>query len=249
MEVFQAVIPPIIFISTFTRSTVGFGDAMIAMPLLAMTVGINVATPLVGLIAVTISITILIKQWRNVHFKSLSMLIVSTLLGIPVGILLFKGVYEDVMKLILAIVIITFSLYKIFKPKLFMLANDNFACVFGFLAGILGGAYNTNGPPVVIYGSLRKWDPEKFRATLQGYFLPTGAMIALGHGIGGLWTPRVFANYLVCLPVVLIAIILGGMVNAKIPKGKFDNVVHVCLIVLGITLLINTSMSLWRDMR
>jgi len=250
MEVFQAVIPPIIFVSTFTRSTVGFGDAMIAMPLLAMTVGINVATPLVGLIAVTISITILIKQWRNVHFKSVSMLVISTLLGILIGIMFVKGgAYDSTMKLILAIVIIVFSLYKLLKPKLFALENDRFACIFGLLAGFLGGAYNTNGPPVVIYGSLRRWSPARFRATLQGYFLPTGAMIALGHGIGGLWTKRVFANYLVCLPVVLIAIILGDRVNAKIQKGKFDNVVHVCLIALGITLLINTSMSLWRDMR
>jgi uncharacterized membrane protein YfcA len=241
MEMFQAIVLPIIFISTVTRSTVGFGDAMIAMPLLAMAVGINVATPLVGLIAVTISITILIKQWRNVHFKSVSMLIISTLLGIPVGILLLKGVYDDVMKLILAIVIIAFSLYKIFKPKLFTLRSDKFAYVFGLLAGVLGGAYNTNGPPVVIYGSLRQWDPVKFRATLQGYFLPTGAMIALGHGIGGLWTQQVLANYLTCMPVVYIAILLGARLNSKIPKGKFDNCVYACLIVIGIILLINTS--------
>ncbi|MHC4640714.1 MAG: sulfite exporter TauE/SafE family protein [Planctomycetota bacterium] len=243
MEMFQAIILPIIFVSTLTRSTVGFGDAMIAMPLLAMAVGINVATPLVGLIAVTISITILIKQWRNVHFKSVSILIVSTLLGIPVGILLLKGVYDDAMKLILAIVIITFSLYKIFKPKLFTLANDKFAPVFGFLSGILGGAYNTNGPPVVIFGSLRQWDPAKFRATLQGYFLPTGAMIALGHGVGGLWTQQVLVNYLTSLPVVLVAILLGGWLNAKIPKGKFDNCVYACLITIGIILLINTGVG------
>jgi uncharacterized membrane protein YfcA len=249
MDMFQAVILPIIFISTFARSTVGFGDAMIAMPLLAMAVGRNVATPLVGLIAITISITILIKQWRNVHFKSVSMLIVSTFLGIPVGILLLKGVYDDVMKLILAIVIIIFSLYKIFKPKLFTLANDKFACVFGFLAGILGGAYNTNGPPVVIYGSLRQWDPAKFRVTLQGYFFPTGAMIALGHGIGGLWTKQVLVNFFVSLPVVFVAILLGGRLNSKIPKGKFDNCVYACLITIGIILLINTGMSFGMDMR
>jgi uncharacterized membrane protein YfcA len=241
MEMFQAVILPIIFISTSIRSTFGFGDALIAMPLLAMAVGINVATPLVGLIAVTISITILIRQWRNVHFKTVSMLIVPTLIGIPVGILLLKGMYDDLMKLILAIVIIIFSLYKIFKPKLFTLANDKFAYVFGFLAGILGGAYNTNGPPVVIYGSLRQWDPAKFRATLQGYFLPTGAMIALGHGIGGLWTQQVLVNYLISLPVVFVAILFGGRLNSRIPKGKFDNCVYACLIVIGIVLLIDTG--------
>lgn len=239
METFQIIILPIIFISTFTRSTVGFGDALIAMPLLAMAVGINVATPLVGLIAVTISITILIKQWRNVHFKSVSMLIISTLLGIPVGILLLKGVYDDVMKLILSFVIIIFSLYKICNPKLFTLANDKLACIFGLLAGILGGAYNTNGPPVVVYGNLRRWDPAKFRATLQGYFLPTGAMIALGHGIGGLWTQQVLVNYLISLPIVFVAILLGGRLNSKIPKGKFDKYVYMLLIVLGAVLLVN----------
>ena len=37
-----------------------------------------------------------------------------------------------------------------------------------------------NGPPLVIYGALRRWSPQHFRATLQGYFLP--ASLA---GLGG----------------------------------------------------------------
>lgn len=247
---FQVVMLVIIFVSTFTRSTVGFGDAMIAMPLLSMTVGIDIATPLVGLIAVTISIMILIKQWQKVHLKSVSMLVISTLLGIPIGIVFLKErAYDDMMKLILAIVIIVFSLYKLLKPKLFVLENDRFACIFGLFAGILGGAYNTNGPPIVVYGSLRRWNSTRFRATLQGYFLPTGAMIALGHGAGGLWTQHVLASYLACLPVVFVAIVLGGRINVKIPDGRFDNCVHVCLIIIGIILLINTGMSLRLDMQ
>ncbi|MCP4260114.1 MAG: sulfite exporter TauE/SafE family protein, partial [Planctomycetes bacterium] len=230
MEAFQTVILPIIFISTLTRSTFGFGDAVVAMPLLSMAIGLNVATPLVGLMGITASITILIKHWRDVHFKSVWSLIISTLIGIPIGILLLKGVYEDVMKLILAGVIIIFSLYNIFKPKLFTLANDKYVFIFGLFAGILGGAYNTNGPPIVIYGTLRRWKPENFRATLQGYFLPTGSMIALGHCLGGLWTKTVLLNYFISLPIILIAIFAGGRLNCKIPKGKFDNYIYICLV-------------------
>lgn len=42
-----------------------------------------------------------------------------------------------------------------------------------------------NGPPLAVYGSLRRWSPQRFRATLQGYFLPAslvglGGYIALG---------------------------------------------------------------------
>ena len=29
-----------------------------------------------------------------------------------------------------------------------------------------------NGPPLAIYGSMRRWSAQHFRATLQGYFLP-----------------------------------------------------------------------------
>jgi uncharacterized membrane protein YfcA len=240
MEAFQTIILPIIFISTLTRSTFGFGDAVVAMPLLSMAVGLNVASPLVGLMGITSSATILIRHWRHVHFKSIWLLIAPTLIGIPIGVLLLKGVYENIMKLILAGVIIIFSLYKIFKPKLFLLTNDKYAYIFGLFAGILGGAYNTNGPPIVIYGTLRRWEPENFRATLQGYFLPTGSMIALGHCLGGLWTKTVLLNYFISLPIILIAIFAGGKLNCKIPKGKFDNYVYTCLVVLGVVLIIDT---------
>jgi uncharacterized membrane protein YfcA len=239
MESLQIVLP-IIFIATLTRSTFGFGDAVVAMPLLSMAVGLNVATPLVGIMGITTSVTILIRHWRHVHFKSLLSLIVPTLIGIPIGVLLLKGVYESVMKFILAGVIISFSLYKIFKPRLVTLTNDKYACLFGLLAGILGGAYNTNGPPIVIYGTLRRWQPENFRATLQGYFLPTGSMIAIGHCLGGFWTKAVLVNYLISLPIILIAIFAGGRLNSKIPKGKFDNYVYICLVILGTVLLIDT---------
>ncbi len=217
---------------------------MVGMPLLTMAIGLNAATPLVGLMGITASATILVKHWRDVHFKSVWPLIVSTLIGIPIGILLLKGVYEDVMKSVLALVIIVFSLYRIFTPRLFTLANDKLACIFGLLSGILGGAYNTNGPPVVIYGTLRQWNPEKFRATLQGYFFPTGSMIAVGHCIGGFWTKTVLASYLLSLPVILAAIFLGGRLNRRIPRAKFDNYVYMFLVVLGVCLLIDTVRSI-----
>ena len=231
----------IIFVAVLVRSTFGFGDALVAMPLLAMLIGIRTGTPLVALISITVSGTILLREWRSVHLRSAWLLIVSTLVGIPIGLYLLRGIGENIMKLILSLVLITFSVYRIFKPRLFALTDDKFAYVFGFLGGILGGAYNTNGPPVVIYGTLRKWDPEKFRATLQAYFFPTGVLIALGHGFAGLWTRQVWGGYLISLPIVCVGILLGGILNRKIPKGRFNNCVYIFLVVVGIVLLIDTT--------
>jgi uncharacterized membrane protein YfcA len=181
--------------------------------------------------------TILLCNWRSVRLASAWRLVLASLLGIPIGLLFLKGAYEGLVRTVLAFVIISFSLYSLIKPRLFTLTSEKSAFFFGFVAGILGGAYNTNGPPIVVYGTLRKWPAESFRATLQGYFFPTGLFILLGHGLGGLWTPRVLRFYLISLPVIFLAFIFGSKLNQSIPPGKFDRVVHVFLIAIGVMLL------------
>jgi hypothetical protein len=60
-----------------------------------------------------------------------------------------------------------------------------------------------NGPPLVIYGTLRQWSPEQFRATRQGYFLPAGLLGVGGFWLAGLWTPAVTRDYLWSLPLAV----------------------------------------------
>ena len=230
----------IVSFATLLRSTFGFADAMFAMPLLAVIIGLKTATPLMAIVAMTISTTILIKNWRDVKIKSAWRLFISSLAGIPLGLWFLKGTHDTLMKLFLAVIIICFSTYSLIKPRLTAIKSENPAYVFGFLAGVFGGAYNTNGPPVVIYGSLRKWAPASFRATLQGYFFMAGIFICLGHGFTGLWTHTVLSFYLCSLPLVLVFIYIGGRLNRSIPQGKFDRIIHSLLIVIGVFLLIQT---------
>ncbi len=227
----------ILFLSTFTRSALGFGDALVAMPLLTLVIGMRQATPLVALGASTIAVTILLGAWRKVDVQAAWRLILSTLLGIPVGLVLLKAAPEGVMKAILGFLLIGFSLYNLVTFQLPRLKSERFSYLFGFVAGILGGAYNTNGPPVVIYGMMREWPPERFRATLQGYFLFTGGTILISHGLAGLWTPRVLRLYAYALPVIIAAVLLGGWVNKRIAGERFKQVVYVFLIIVGLLLL------------
>jgi len=232
---FTSILPvlAIIFLATFTRAALGFGDALIAMPLLALVLDMQTATPLVAFDASTIAITILSKQWRSVDIKAAWRLILSSLLGIPFGLFFLKNAPESTVKAILGVVLIGFGLYNLVKPNLPPLRNEKLAYLFGWVAGVLGGAYNANGPPVVIYGTLQKWDPENFRATLQCYFLPTGLIILLGHGVAGLWTPTVLRLYAYALPVIMLAILLGGKLNKVMSSGQFNRIIYAILIVMG----------------
>jgi uncharacterized membrane protein YfcA len=209
------------------------------MPLLTIVVGIQTATPVIQMFGTTIAIWILVRQWRHADFRSAWKLILSALIGIPIGLFYLKEVNETIVKLILALVIILFALFQIIQPKRITLKNDRLAYFFGLLGGILGGAYNTNGPPVIFYGTLRKWDPSRFRATMQGYFLPTGCAIMIGHLLAGLWTKTVIKYYLLGLPVIIIAIILGNMLNRKFHRDVFIRYVYIIMMGLGIFLLVD----------
>jgi uncharacterized membrane protein YfcA len=228
----------ILFISTLTRSTLGFGDALLAMPLLSLFIDVKIATPLVQLIASVIALVIVSQNWRSVDLTVTWRLIVSSVAGIPAGLLILRFAPEGLIVGLLAALLISYGLFNLTRPQLPQLANRNWAYGFGFIAGLLGGAYNTNGPPVIIYGTLRQWSPERFRATLQGYFLPTGMFILLGHALAGLWTRQVWQLFGLSLPLVLVAIYGGGRLNRRIPPHRFDRLIYAILVGLGITLLI-----------
>ena len=99
MDITTIAVLSILFVSTLVRAVFGFGNALIAMPLLAMTsIGMKTATPLVALIAAILSLVILVKDWRIIDFKSTWRLLVGTLPGIPLGLLLLKGPYENTGK-------------------------------------------------------------------------------------------------------------------------------------------------------
>lgn len=207
------------------------------MPLLVMIVGTKMATPIVAFMGFTIAITILSGNWRDVDIKAAWRLILSSLVGIPVGILLLTNAPEQLVKGILGALLILFGLYNLVSPRLPTLRWQGFAYVFGFVAGILGGAYNTNGPVIVTYSALRRWPPGRFRATLQGYFFSSGVLVLTSHALAGLWTQDVLRSYGYSLPFILLAVLLGGKLNKRIPRGRFERIVYVFLVLIGILLV------------
>ena len=227
----------ILFLGTLVRSSLGFGEALIAVPLLALLMPVDQAAPLAVLVSISIAFLILLQDWRHVHFKSASRLIVSTFFGLPVGLLLLKLAPEALVKATLGGIIFAFSAFMLLNRRAQKLEDDRLTWLFGFLAGILGGAYGMNGPPLAIYGALRRWRPEHFRATLQAYFLPASIAGMAGYWFAGLWTPTVNRLYLESLPAVVVATVAGRAVSRYIPADRFTVFVHIGLIGTGVILL------------
>jgi len=226
--------------ATLIRSVFGFGEALVAVPLLALIMPIETAAPLATLVSITVAALVLVQDWSEVHVRSAGWLVLSTLLGIPLGLLLLTKVAEPIVKAVLGSIIVAFSLYSLLSRRSHVLADDRLAWFFGFSAGVLGGAYSMNGPPLAIYGSLRAWTPQQFRATLQGYFLPASMLVMGGYWLAGLWTATVTRYYLLSLPAVVIAVIAGSVVNRRVHPQRFQFLIYAVLAVVGMVLLVQS---------
>lgn len=235
-----ALVLLILFFATLVRSAFGFGEALVAVPLLALIMPVEVAAPVAVLVSITVAGIVLLQDWRHVHVRSAGWLVASTLVGTPLGLYLLTAVSGRIVKSLLGGVIVAFSLYSLLGRKQAALADDRMAWGFGFGAGVLGGAYGMNGPPLVMYGALRGWSPQHFRATLQGYFLPASLMSMAGYWFAGLWNPAVTHYYLIALPAVIAAIFLGRAANGRMDARTFLRYIHLGLIGVGSLLLIQS---------
>jgi uncharacterized membrane protein YfcA len=226
--------------ATLIRSVFGFGEALVAVPLLALIMPIETAAPLATLVSITVAAIVLLQDWSEVHVRSAGWLVLSTLLGIPLGLLLLTKVAEPIVKAVLGSIIVAFSLYSLLSRRSHTLANDRLAWLFGFSAGILGGAYSMNGPPLAVYGTLRGWTPQQFRATLQGYFLPASVLVMVSYWLAGLWTSTVTRYYLISLPAVIVAVVVGGVVNRRVHPQRFQFLIYLVLAVVGMVLMVQS---------
>lgn len=228
----------ILFACSLIRSAVGFGDALLAMPLLGLVISLKIASPIVAFVGFTISLLILLIERDAVDFKSAWRLIIATMVGVPFGLVLLNYAPEHLVKGVLGLVLILYGVGNLLTPRFPYLQYEKYAFLFGFVAGILGGAYNTNGPPIAIYGTLRRWSPDYFRATMQCYFLFSGVATIAGHGLAGLWTPLVLHLFLWALPGIGLGVYLGGKVNRWIPQPMFNQIIFVLLVIVGFLFLL-----------
>jgi len=232
----------VVFLATLIRSTFGFGEALVAVPLLALCIPLKVAAPLAVLVSITIAAAVVAQDWRKVHIRSAGWLVASTLFGTPVGLLLLTSRHQRAVMVALAIFIMAFAVYSLIGSKPPELKDDSRIWLLGcgLCAGVLGGAYGMNGPPLVIYGAMRRWSAQHFRATLQGYFLPASIIGMSGYWLAGLWVPAVTHYYLLSLPVLLPAIWLGRVINHRLHGDAFLRYVYAGLAGIGAMLLVQS---------
>ncbi|HXD77138.1 MAG TPA: sulfite exporter TauE/SafE family protein [Puia sp.] len=227
------------FFATLVRSTFGFGESLVAVPLFALVVPLEVAVPLAVLVSVLVASVVVAQDHRKVHVYSAKWLIASAIPGIPIGLLILIRGNAYWVKVALGLLIIGYCISMILAKGSLRLERESKGWMLGcgFLSGVLGGAYGLNGPPLVIYGHLRRWSAAHFRATLQAYFLVVSLIGLTGYAIKGLVGWAIIRDFLWCLPAIVPAIFWGRWLNRRLHGEAFYGYVNWGLILIGLLLI------------
>lgn len=230
-----------VFAGALMRSTFGFGDSVISMPLLALLlIPFTVAVALIGLTGLTTALFSVISGWKDRDPLVIRKLTVATLIDIPCGLILVQFAPQSFINLILGTVLFLYSLYSLtasVKRQKYLegkFENANYAYPFGFLSGMLGSAYNMNGIPIVLYAATRDWSPRQFLGTVQSHFIISSSFIVMGQFFSGFWTKELGVYYIFSVPALLIAMYLGRLLYRKIDADKFRHYIFIMILILGV---------------
>jgi len=227
----------VIFLAAFTQSLSGFGLALVSMALLPPVIGIRVATPLVALVAIAIEIVLLIRYREALEIRSIWRVVLAALIGTPLGVLFLSRVNEGFALMVLGIVITGYALYALIGFKLPRLEHSLWAYLAGMLGGVLGGAYNTSGPPVIVYADCRRWSPAAFKSNLQGYFVVSSLAVVVSHALSGNFSPEIWRMFWWSLPFIAVGLLAGLSLDRWLNPVLFRRVVLILLVLMGLRLI------------
>lgn len=224
----------IVALAVLVRSVWGFGDGMLALPLMAMVIGIDQAAPLMALLSAVIAVWLLRERPELVERGTIARLILGALAGVPLGLYLLVGLPAMWAHALLGSLLTGFSLWSLTGRKARPAQGWWLDLGFGVLAGACSAAFDISGPPMLIYAAVRGWSADELRVNLQAVFLPLGLLTIGGHALAGLWNEQVLMLAAMALPVVIVGLLLGVRVREWLGRPGGERVVYGLILCLGL---------------
>jgi len=234
--VYQLAVFAIIFFAAFTQGVAGFGFGLVAMGLLPLVMPELVAIPFVAVYALCVALLIAWEERRFLRPHRIRPLLFGLAFGAPLGIF-FLGVADPkYVRLTLGLFLIAYSLWSLLIA--WRLAPRRISGRWGYLAGlgsgVLGTAFNTGGPPLVVYATLKAWDKTVVKSTLNATFAVTGAISVTGHVVAERLDGELFAKNAMMLPAVILGVWLGRRLFGRVDQATFRTILLSLLLIVGV---------------
>ncbi|MBI1259119.1 MAG: TSUP family transporter [Chloroflexi bacterium] len=233
------IVAAIVFFGVVAHTILGFGVALICMPLLILVLSPVSAAAFVALFTIPLQIIIIWRYRRALRLRPFWRVILGTALGAPLGVFLIARLDERIILSALGLFLVGYALYNLFNLRLPRIVQPKWDFSFGLASGVFAGAYNTGGPPLVIYGTSLGWNSEQFKANLQALFMLNSFLVIILHIVAGHVDALVLENLAISLPVVAVGTAIGFRISRYVNEALFRKCVLALLIIVGLHLLLS----------
>ncbi|EKT53086.1 sulfite exporter TauE/SafE family protein [Providencia sneebia] len=216
----------------------GFGSALIATPVLAMYLPLNMIVPILALIDLTAALINLIKDGKKADYQEIKWIIPLMVVGSLIGAAILLKTRPDILVLLLGIFVIFYVVNSLFSKNKNTQFSKVFVVPFSLIGGIFSALFGSGGFIYAMYLSSRIADKQSFRITqmtLIGFSTLTRVIIFLVMGV--YVNIDILLMALAFSPAMLIGIFIGRHITLKISRESFLKIINVIILISGIMLL------------
>lgn len=217
----------------------GFGFAMITLPLLTIVFLDKTAIPVVLFCTTFVSAAALIEARNHIKLKSVIVLFFAAMPGTLVGIYFLKIVEITTLQIIIGSLVIFCGIASLLglRKKLNNQRLAFWSC--GFASGMLNGSVAMAGPPLVLLFVNQGYSKMVYRANILAYFVLLGCVTMLLYFFGGIITPQAVRLSIVLSPGLVAGTIAGIFLAKKIDSMAFQKIALLIIIISGCTSLVS----------
>jgi len=231
----------IILLAGITQSATGFGFALVAVPLLLFLLDPKSVVAMAIFLSFVIGIMRIIHLWRYIDKKRLILLAIGNVLGIPIGIYILSSVDPEVIKIVIAAVIIPFSIALLIGYSHRFKRDDLGTGIIGFISGILTGGTSLGGPPIVLYFLSQDMDKKVFVGTITAAVLIIGAITMGAHFYIGALTLPLLQYGAIFIPVLILGFYIGDKILHAISATLFKRVSSLIILLSALSVIVLTA--------
>ena len=223
-----------IFLAAIVRGFSGFGFSLLSITAIALILPVKQIVPSIFLLEIAASINLIPGIWREIHWRSLTWLMVGYVIGLPAGVYALIYAPEAPTQIVLGIFVIGTAILMLRGFRLEKTPGTGASTATGVASGVLNGAFGIGGPPVVLFYFSTPGAAAIGRASIIFFFLFTD-LLGVGYfATQGIVTVQSFVQAALWLPALLIGVWLGAHGFRRMNEQVFRRWVLVILMALAL---------------
>lgn len=239
---FYAVAVPAVLLFGISKGGFGGGLGILAVPLISLIVSPVQAAAILLPVLCCLDLIGLWAYWGKWDAPNLRILIPASIMGIIIGTLLFRYLNPEVIKLLLGIIAICFTLEYWFRTALASESSIKGPNILtGSLAAAVGGftsfIAHSGGPPISMYLLPQRMHRTLFVGTTVLLFAVINYVKLIPYAWLGLFHGNNLLTSVVLLPGAATGFLAGIWLHNNVSEELFYRVCYVFLFIVGIKLV------------